>query len=298
MENAILLSRTEIPKRMIDFIHASESPTNQWQQNSLEDFSLTCVMHLAEHDPNPDTMLELGALDVLNPIMKNVSAGIQRVKATMGCAFLGSPWSDFPKEGKYPTTVLMSELLEKLVKNPHTQPNDATCTLKSVNKAYKHLAKAAAKADEEEFPGKAAHYTKLFAKPPIVALHFSIISNVVAAAEDVDEEEEAPNLHNIPNAKTKIVADPAAAEHSLGALEAILPALLESGDMPRTSFYSEKASVELCDMLWRYTQVAGIPPSAQSLAQRISERIKEASGKGCPVLENSYELWAKAFYKR
>ena len=76
-------------------ITLSKTPSEQWKENSLEDFSLYLILHMSEVS---NQGLGETALEVVRPIMLN-DQGFQGLKATMICAFLEAPWSTFPNYG-------------------------------------------------------------------------------------------------------------------------------------------------------------------------------------------------------
>ncbi|KAL3904414.1 MAG: hypothetical protein SGARI_004933, partial [Bacillariaceae sp.] len=94
IENALLIGITGLPRMALENISLSKVEPSEWKTNSLEDFSLYLLLHLAE--ASKDGLQ--GALDVVEPIMRNDN-GIQCLKATMICAFLEMPWEDFPNYG-------------------------------------------------------------------------------------------------------------------------------------------------------------------------------------------------------
>ena len=220
-ENALLIGLTGIPRMAIDNLRycssctvsaslpvksASSSTSSAtkakttdlsmpaWQTNSLEDFSLYFLLHLAESCPS-NTLKN--ALDVIMPIMNceetairthnhdsdepnrdnnnnnnsikhddkqtnnngdktmdghttthNHQNGIQSLKATMICAFLGLEWDRFPDHGVIAAgavSELMGNTFERVGKKHMYCDNDFG--LRTAVAAYAALAKAASKAD-------------------------------------------------------------------------------------------------------------------------------------------------------
>ena len=61
-------------------------------------------------------LLEAGALAVVRPVMDDATGGLQGLEATMACAFLGGPWTGFPKGGSpaaKAVSTLVINVLEK-----------------------------------------------------------------------------------------------------------------------------------------------------------------------------------------
>ena len=83
------------------------------------------------------------------------------------------------------------------------------------------------------------------------------------------------------------------AEYAVGALEAMLPSVLQAADPPRKSVQSEKAAGEISQMLLTYAEVAGTTPDAKESAKVAATKIKEASGSARPILEIAHDLWTQ-----
>merc|ERR1712176_1489891 len=64
-ENALLIGLTGIPRFAVENLRVSKTPSSKWATNSLEDFSLYFLLHLAE----ASSQGLQGALDVAIPIM-------------------------------------------------------------------------------------------------------------------------------------------------------------------------------------------------------------------------------------
>jgi hypothetical protein len=92
---------------------------------------------------------------------------------------------------------------------------------------------------------------------------------------------------------SKYVPDAMSAEHAVGAIHAMLPAILQAGEPPRKSLQSEKACGEVSQMLLTYSEISGTSAEAKGLAKQASQEIAAASGTARPVLEISHDLWTQ-----
>jgi hypothetical protein len=273
-ENGLLIGLTAMPKVAIDNLRVSKLKPSEWKTNSLEDFSLFLIMHLAEVS---DHGLE-DALEVVEPIMIN-DIGVQGLKATMICAFLETPWSTFPNYGVIAAgcvSELMGNTFERRgKKNTYA---DNVFSLKTAVKAYGYLARAAAKADVAE--NKETFFNaKVVALPTAVAMLFQIIGEI-AAHWGEDDGESSLDFH----------WDLKAGEVAVNAVTALLPALLEREVTPRPSVHTEHACSELSQLLIAFSKKAISVPS-KSRATEAGETIWEASRSALPLLEASYDLW-------
>jgi len=275
-ENAALIGKTDIPKCVVENIRATTAPPSRWTSNSLEDFSLFVILNLAQWPVSRDALLDAGAVDVVKPIM--AEGDLQGLKATMACAFLGANWAAFPDNGN-PAAKSVSELMTNIVekKGKDGQYAYGVFKLYTATKAYRDLAVAATAADTQG----AESNTKVLAFPSAVALTLQIISDlVIASSDDAD-------------GGSKYVPDAMSAEYAVGALEAMLPSVLQAADPPRKSVQSEKAAGEISQMLLTYAEVAGTTPDAKESAKVAATKIKEASGSARPILEIAHDLWTQ-----
>jgi hypothetical protein len=217
-------------------------------------------------------------VDVIKPIMSE--GDLQGLKATMACAFLDANWAAFPDSGN-PAAKLVSELMTNIVekKGKDGQYAYGVFKLYTATKAYRDLATAAAKSDMDSEAVESN--TKVLAFPSAVALNLQIISDLVISAMDDAE------------GGSKYVPDAMSAEYAIGAVEAMLPAILQAADPPRKSIQSEKAAGEIAQMLTSYADVAGTPEEAQASARKTAAKIKEAAGSARPILEISHDLWTQ-----
>jgi len=275
-ENAALIGKTEIAKCVVENIRATTAPPSRWTSNSLEDFSLFVILNLAQWPGSKDALTEAGAVDVVKPIMSE--GDLQGLKATMACAFLGAPWADFPDGGK-PAAKSVSELETNIVekKGKDGQYAYGVFKLYTATQAYRDLAVAAAKADKT---GEESN-TKCLATPSAVALNLQIISDLVLSAMEDAE------------GGSKYVPDASSAEYSVGAIEAMLPSILEESEHPHKSIQSEKACGEISQMLLTYSDISGTSAEAKASAKNSAEKIRAASGSARPILEISYDLWTQ-----
>ncbi|KAL9185445.1 hypothetical protein ACHAXT_003222 [Thalassiosira profunda] len=275
-ENAALFGKTDIPKCVVGNIRNTAAPPGRWTSNSLEDFSLFVILNLAQWPGSREALIEAGAIDVIKPIM--AEGDLQGLKATMACAFLGAPWSEFPEGGSTAAksiSELMTNIIEK--KGKDGQYAYGVFKLYTATKAYRDLCAAAKAADGEGGESN----TKVLAVPSAVALCLQVVSDLVLAADD-----EA-------NGGSKYVPDVKSAEYSAAAIGYMLPAILQAGDPPRKSIQSEKACGEVSSMLAQYANLAGTSAEGKSAASAASEEIKGASGNARPILEISHESWTQ-----
>lgn len=275
-ENAALIGKTDIPKCVVENIRATTAPPSRWTSNSLEDFSLFVILNLAQWPISRDALIQAGAVDVVKPIMSE--GDLQGLKATMACAFLGANWAAFPDNGN-PAAKAVSELMTNIVekKGKDGQYAYGVFKLYTATKAYRDLSVAASKADTE---GTETN-TKVLAFPSAVALALQIISDLVIASTDDAE------------GGSKYVPDAMSAEYAVGALDAMLPAVLQAAEPARKSIQSEKAAGEISQMLLTYAEVAGTSSEAKASAKSAATKIREASGSARPILEISHDLWTQ-----
>ena len=330
-DNASLIGQTAIPRVAIENIRVSATHPKEWKTNSLEDFSLLLLLYLSSACYNDataamstslfDISTAQAALDVLTPVMDKAEGTLQGLKATMICAFLEAPWSSFPKYG-IPAAACLSELMantyERVGKKGVYSRN--IFSLHMATKAYGDLARAAAKADndesmqeqgksdEQEAPsndtntadatsatpsklrivGTSSQHTKVVALPTAVALLFQIIADValISSPDALDSTEHSDD--------GPLRADMRAAEYAVSAVNALLPALLKADDPPRHSRQTEQACSQLEYMLTSYTKKPNCPIASKARAKEAAELITAASSSAMPILEASYDLWVQS----
>jgi hypothetical protein len=273
-ENALLIGLTAIPKAAIENIRLSNTPPSEWKMNSLEDFSLFLILHLAETSPqNLET-----AIDVVEPIMRE-DTGIQSLKATMICAFMGVSWSSFPNFGVNATgciSELMANTFERVGKK-HSYENNVFA-LHTAVKAYGDVGRAAAKADEDS--RETTLSTKVVALPTTVALLLQIIEYIVNQTTEDDDDHNLLYDH----------LDLRTGELAVMAIIPLLPALLQMEQTPRDSTLTHTACSEISQLFAafsRKTTSNQIMAKSGETAGKIWERSKSA----LPLLEASYDLW-------
>lgn len=275
-ENAALFGKTDIPKCVVGNIRNTSAPPSRWTSNSLEDFSLFVILNLAQWPVSRQALIEAGAIDVIKPIM--AEGDLQGLKATMACAFLGAPWTDFPDGGSTAAksiSELMTNIIEK--KGKDGQYAYGVFKLYTATKAYRDLCYAANSADGDVGESN----TKVLAVPSAVALCLQVVSDLVLAADDEV------------NGGSKYVPDVKSAEYSAAAVNYMLPAILQAGDPPRKSIQSEKACGEIATMLTQYANLAGTSADGKEAALKAAEEIKAGSGSARPILEISHESWTQ-----
>ncbi|KAL3803049.1 hypothetical protein ACHAW5_006873, partial [Stephanodiscus triporus] len=269
-ENAALFGKTDIPKCVVNNIKNTAAPPSRWTSNSLEDFSLFVILNLAQWGGSRGALIEAGATDAVKPIM--AEGDLQSLKATMACAFLGAPWSDFPDGGSSAAksiSELMTNIVEKKGKDGHYAYG--VFKLYTATKAYRDLCHAASLVDAEA--------TKVLAAPSAVALCLQVVSDLVLAA---DEEM---------NGGSKYVPDNKSAEYCAMALEYMLPAMLQEGD--GKSNQGDKACAEISTMLTMYGNLAGTSEEGKESAKKAAAEIKAAAGTARPILEVSHDSWTQ-----
>ena len=275
-ENAALIGRTDIPRCVVGNVRSTSTPPGRWTSNSLEDFSLFVVLNLAQWPVSRQALVDAGAADAVRPIM--AEGDLQGLKATMACAFLGSPWTDFPDGGSAAArsvSELMTNVVEKRGKDG--QYAYGVFKLYTATKAYRDLCLAANSADGGGWEGESS--TKILAVPSAVALCLQVVSDLVLAADDDA------------NGGSKYVPDVKSAEYCAGAISYMLPAILESGG--NKSIQTEKACGEISTMLSQYAKLSGTSAAGREAASRASEEIKAASGSSRPILEVGFESWTQ-----
>ena len=268
-ENAALFGKTDIPKCVVNNIKNTAAPPSRWTSNSLEDFSLFVVLNLSQWSGSRGALIDAGATDVVKPIM--TEGDLQGLKATMSCAFLGAPWTDFP-EGGSTAAKSISELMTNIVekKGKDGQYAYGVFKLYTATKAYRDLCTAASSAES----------TKILAVPSAVALCLQVVSDLVLAADDET------------NGGSKYVPDVKSAEYSASALAAMLPAILQEGD-GKSSMQGDKASGEIATMLMMYANLAGTTSEGKEAATKAASESRASAGTARPVLEVSHESWCQ-----
>lgn len=275
-ENAALFGKTDIPKCVVGNVQNTTAPPSRWTSNSLEDFSLFVILNLAQWPVSRQALIDAGAVDVIKPIMSE--GDLQGLKATMACAFLGAPWTDFPEGGSSAAksvSELMTNIIEK--KGKDGQYAYGVFKLYTATKAYRDLCYAANSSDGDGGESN----TKVLAVPSAVALLLQVVSDLVLAADDEV------------NGGSKYVPDVKSAEYAAAAFTYMLPAILQAGDPPRKSIQSEKACGEVATMLSQYANLAGTSNEGKEAALKASEEVKEASASARPILEISHESWTQ-----
>ena len=270
-ENAALIVKTDIPKCAVENIRSTAVPPSQWTSSSLEDASLFVILNLAQWPVSRESLINAGAIDVINPIMED--DGRQGLKTIMTGAFLGVNWTSFPEGGK-PAAKSVSELMTNIVekKGKDGQYAHGVFELHTATKAYRDLVRAAAEVDPDT-------NANVLAIPSAVALILKIISDVVISSMDnVDGD-------------SKHTSDVISSEYAVGALEAMLPAILQPADPPRKSIQSERGSSEISQMLLLYASVPGTNAEAKRFAKYAAAKITESSSFSRPILETSYDFW-------
>ena len=273
-DNALLMGITTIPMVALENIQESKLKPSEWKTNSLEDLSLFLILHLAEVTSQG---LD-NAIETVEPIMRN-DTGVQGLKATMICAFMGVPWDFFPDFGVVSAgavSELMGNAFERKGKRNVYEGN--VFRLQTATKAYAAMAKAAAKADEEASNGALAH-SKTVALPTTIALLLQIIAEITANYMD-DESEHAFSE----------CFDPRAAELAVAAIASLLPALLEKATPPRKSLHSETACISLAQLFQNFAKSATSGLTKEK-ATDTADKIKESRGAAVPLLEAAYDLW-------
>eukprot|EP00980_Cylindrotheca_fusiformis_P014358 scaffold3827_cov179-Cylindrotheca_fusiformis.AAC.22 len=268
-DNAILIGITAIPNVALENLRQSTLKPTEWQTNSLEDFSLFLILHIAEVS---NQGLE-NALEVVEPIMKS-DPGIQGLKATMICAFLQVPWSTFPDYGVVAAgaiSELMSNTFERKGKKNTYEGN--VFQLRTATKAYAELAHSAAKADIGAENGEAHAHSRVVALPTAIALLFQIISEITSNYMDDDGENSFTGFY-----------DPKSGELAVTAIAPLLPALLQTDTPPRESMHSEVACAAVSQLFDSFSAVATSLP-AKFKAAETAAIVKESSGKAVPLLE-------------
>jgi len=238
---------------------------------------LFVILNLAQWPGSREALIASDAVEAVKPIM--AEGDLQGLKATMACAFLGADWNSFPEAGA-PAAKSVSELMTNIVekKGKDGQYAYGVFKLYTATKAFRDLSLAAAAADGDSTEGVC---TKCLSTPSAVALCLQIMSDLVLASNDDTE------------GASKYVPDAASAEYAIGAIEALIPAILQTGDPPRKSLASEKACSEIETMILAYSDLPGTSGKARASAVAAAGKIKAASGSARPILEISHDLWVQ-----
>jgi hypothetical protein len=324
-ENAALIGQTNIPRCVVENIRQSTSstapPPARWTSNSLEDFSLFCILNLAQWPSSSRVaLINAGAVKVIQPILSSAGCEgdlLQGLKATMACAFLDAKWAVFPDGGK-PAAKCVFELMTNIVENKGQDGQYAhgVFKLSTATMAYRDLARAAVMADHSSSTAKndesaSADDTntniKVLAFPLAVALILRIISDVVTLSVIGPKGGDA--LHD-----DFMIS----AEYAVEALEAMLPAVLQEAEEadeaatdaePPPPHSNTSSSIqtheknasggEISQMLLKYANVSGTSSRAKDAAMQATMKIKQelsgstSSSLSRPILEISHELWTQ-----
>lgn len=320
-ENALLIGLTGIPQVAINNLRLSKVPSNEWATNSLEDFSLYFILHLAE----ASSQGLQGALEVAVPIMNGNDSndnnsndvrddksensnssdhahfgGIQSLKATMICAFLGLEWKEFPNHGVIAAgavSELMGNTFERVGKKQVYTDNDFA--LRTAVSAYAALAKAAAKEDSNEAASNSDNggeatslscvHTKIMALPTSVALLIQIINAIALHWED--ESKGGGTSSGNESYADAYHWDIKAGDLAVSAIMSLLPALLEgSGENSNSSMATQKACTDLSKIFVFFSKKTN-SISVRARSAEVAEKFMEsASGSALPLLEASYDL--------
>lgn len=212
-DNAALLGSTTIPSSIVDIIRTA-APVSEWTSNSLEDFSLYIVLHLAQWPISREVLLDVGAVQVVKPLMimtgDDVVERNQSRKATMACALLGVEWTDFPYGAAESMIELMSNI--RAMEEQRMVLQRSTATL-----AFRELSRAAVRADRGD--GKCTNKVMT-----AIDVCLQIISDAVGVKEDVvgSSYYDDCNHHSDDDPDKKLVS----AEYAVGAIHAMLPSIL------------------------------------------------------------------------
>merc|ERR1712129_610857 len=81
---------------------------------------------------------------------------------------------------------------------------------------------------------------------------------------------------------SKYVPDALSAEYCVGAIEALLPSILQTGEPYKATDKTARACTEIAQMLLTYSDIGG-SEEAKNYARSVSEKIKSSSGTARPV---------------
>ena len=161
---------------------------------------------------------------------------------------------------------------------------DNAFSLRTAVSAYAALAKAAAKADAAaEQKGTVVH-TKVMALPTAVALLFQIVDAIGSHWREDGTDDTFDTIH----------WDIRAGDLAVGAVMALLPALLEAEDPPRQSVSTQYTCAELSKVFVFFSKKTN-SISIKARSAEIAEKLTEsASGSAMPLLEASFDLWRQS----
>jgi hypothetical protein len=262
-DSCSLISKTDIPKCLLDMIRSSAVAPCQWLPNEKEDFALFALLHLAEWPVSREILLRANAKEILRPLM--LEGGSQGLKATMACAFLNTEWAFYPK-GRYPAAQTVYELINNIVEKKGKEGHYpyGVFKLRTATKAFRNLAIAAALEGD----------TKALTFPSVVAMMLQIISDVVIASMEAGTD------------SGKIIPDSVSAEYALQTFDALLPSILQQVEPARKSQRCKKAASEISVMLLTYADLAAGP-----MAKDLATRLQKCGSVSRPILEIAHELW-------
>jgi hypothetical protein len=263
-DNCSLISRTDIPKCLLEMIRSTTVAPCEWPPNEKEDFALFALLYLTEWPVSRVILLRAKAKEILRPLM--LEGGSQGLKATMACAFLNTEWKYFPK-GRYPAAQTVYELINNIVEKKGKEGHYAkgVFKLRTATKAYRNLAIAAAVEGD----------TKALTFPSVVAMMLQIISDVVISSMESEPD------------KNKINPDSVSAEYALQTFDALLPSILQQVEPARKSQRCKKAASEISVMLLTYADLA----AAGSMAKDLAKKLQKCDSVSRPILEIAHDLW-------
>jgi hypothetical protein len=263
-DSCSIISKTDIPKCLLEMIRSSAVSPRQWLPNEKDDFALFALLHLAEWPVSREVLLRANAKEILRPIM--LEGGSQGLKATMACAFLNTEWTHYPK-GRYPAAQTVYELINNIVEKKGKEGHYpyGVFKLRTATKAYRNLAMAAALEGD----------TKALTFPSVVAMMLQIISDVVVSSMEAGSD------------RNKIHPDSVSAEYALQTFDALLPSILQQVEPARKSHRCKKAAGEISVMLVTYADLTAAGPMAKDLATRL----QKCGSVSRPILEIAHELW-------
>jgi hypothetical protein len=261
----------------------------------LEFFILFAILNLALWPVSSrEALIHAGAVEILTPIMaaEGDSDSLQGLISTMVCAFLDVKWTAFP-QGGIPAAKSVAELMTNIVekKGKDGQYDYGFFKLSTATKAYRDLARLAAKADNDDNNDEKSYSnTNVLAFPSAVALILQIISDMVISSMDaVDAKKGSGSInkkYSTPDDDMK------SAEYAAEALEAMLPAILQVANDKSSVQISKTAASEISQMLLTFANVASTKTASIQAATKIKQETSSGSSSSSrPILEMSHNLW-------
>jgi hypothetical protein len=253
---ASLIAQTSIVPSLLQTIK-SPSGSSRWSNNSVEDFTLFVMLHLAQHQSHVGDLFDRAKVVIaLAPIAKSV-VGVHSLKATLALGILEcAPKSKIPAAAGSEVTGLVDNILSKRGKD-----KEYSAGVFKLSTATAALRGIATRGD-----------ASTVATPACAALLFQIVASYVLASRETSIDDLSPAL------------DAAAV------FGAVLPILSRSKSDAGAA--TIKSVAELSSL---FSALQDISPDAASkdAVGLVIDALKSAADHDQPKLVAAQQIWAK-----